>query len=194
VRQQETSLKILMSNYLDFEEEDSLLQSMGRRVKVLINRTPKCHCELAGEGIEYSWGCAKNEYHRQPRQLKRRKEMFRDTVRKSIATDVLRRERIRLFSKRAREYMCAYLVLSQEASAKNDSNNPDSAVDSFAAIPVKIEELAKDFKTHQRALDFDKGFIKAIIVKTTADASSPSTDALMPPPISLMMVSADSLI
>jgi hypothetical protein len=27
---------------------------------VLVDRTPKCHCELAGEGIEYSWGCSKN--------------------------------------------------------------------------------------------------------------------------------------
>ena len=189
-----------MSNCLDFEEEESLLQSMGRRVKVLIDHTSKCHCELAGEGIEYSWGCAKNEYRRQPLQLKRRKETFRDTVRKSIARDVLTRERIRLFSKRAREYICAYLVLSQEASARND-NNSDAAVDSFAAIPVKIEELAKDFKTHRCALDFDKGFIKAVITKTTADASSPLTDALSPltdasspSPISRMMVSADSLI
>ncbi len=146
VRQKETSLKFLMSNCLDFEEEESILQSMRRRVKVLIDHTSKCHCELAGEGIEYSRGCAKNEYRRQPLQLKRRKEMFRDTVRKSIARDVLMRERIRIFSKRAREYICAYLVLSQEASAQNDSNNPDSAVDSFAANPMKLKSLPKTLR------------------------------------------------
>ena len=49
------ALKSLMASCLDFEEEERLLQSMGREMGVLIDRTPKCHCELAGEGIEYSW-------------------------------------------------------------------------------------------------------------------------------------------
>ena len=48
-----TSLKYLLSSCKDFEEEESLLQSMGRKMGVLVDRTPKCHCELAGEGIEY---------------------------------------------------------------------------------------------------------------------------------------------
>jgi len=29
---------------------------------VLVDRTPKYHCELAGEGIAYTWGCSKNYY------------------------------------------------------------------------------------------------------------------------------------
>ena len=33
------------------------------------------------------------------------------------------------------------------------------------ATPVKIKKLVKEFKTHQCALDFHKGFITAIIVK-----------------------------
>ena len=48
-----------MTNCLDFEEEETLLQSMGRGMGVLVDRTPKCHCEMAGEGIEYSCGCQK---------------------------------------------------------------------------------------------------------------------------------------
>jgi hypothetical protein len=39
-----------------------MLQSMGRKMGVMIDRTTKCHPELACEGIEYSWGCAKNFY------------------------------------------------------------------------------------------------------------------------------------
>jgi hypothetical protein len=34
---------------------------------------PKCHCELAGEGVEYSWTCAKNEFQRKPIRLKKAK-------------------------------------------------------------------------------------------------------------------------
>ncbi len=70
-------------------------------MNALIDRTPKCHCELAGEGIEYSWGCAKNEYHRQPLSAKTKKEIFRETVRKSIAKNVLTKERVSLLLKRA---------------------------------------------------------------------------------------------
>jgi len=66
IKQLDTSLKYLMANCVDFEEEESLLQSMGTKMGVIIDRTPKCHCELAGEGIGYSWGCAKNEYRRKP--------------------------------------------------------------------------------------------------------------------------------
>ena len=57
--QKDFSLKLLKGNCLDFEEEETLLQSMGKEMGVLVDRTPKCHCELAGEGIEYSWSCAK---------------------------------------------------------------------------------------------------------------------------------------
>jgi len=59
ILQPETSLKFLLGNCLDFEEEELLLQSKGRILRAKIDQTPKCHCELAGEGIEYSWGCVK---------------------------------------------------------------------------------------------------------------------------------------
>jgi hypothetical protein len=142
-------------------------------MNALIDCTPQCHCELAGEGIEYSWGCAKDEYHHQPLSAKKeKKETFQETVRKSIAKDVLRKERVRLFSKRAREYICAYIVLSQEEGKQNE----DDAVNHCAAVPVKIEQLTKDFKMHRCALDFDKGFINMVITATRTaraiDASS----------------------
>ena len=60
--QQETSLKHLMSTCTDFEEEETMLQSMGTLMGVAIDQSPKCHCEIAGEGIEYTWACAKNHY------------------------------------------------------------------------------------------------------------------------------------
>jgi hypothetical protein len=60
-----------------------MLQSMGQSLGVLINRTPKCHPELTGEGIEYAWGCAKNYYQRLPLDEKRRKEKFMGSVRRS---------------------------------------------------------------------------------------------------------------
>jgi hypothetical protein len=58
-----TSLKELMSSCKDFTEEETMLQSIARKLGVCIGRTPKCHCELAGEGIEYASACLKNKYH-----------------------------------------------------------------------------------------------------------------------------------
>ena len=89
VSQPEMSLEYLLGNCKDFEEEESLLQVMGRKMGVAIDRMPKCHCELAGEGIEYSWGWAKNLYHQKPLSEKKRKEKFRDTVRQCLSRDVL---------------------------------------------------------------------------------------------------------
>jgi hypothetical protein len=63
VLQPTTSLKYMLSSCMDFKEEESLLQSMGRKMGGLVDRTPKCHCELASKGIEYAWGCSKNYYH-----------------------------------------------------------------------------------------------------------------------------------
>jgi hypothetical protein len=99
------SLKSLLGSCVDFDEEETMLQSMGRKMGALINRTPKCHPELAGEGIEYSWGCAKNYYRRLPLEEKRKKEKFLGSMRKSMSREVLSQERIVKFSKRAREYI-----------------------------------------------------------------------------------------
>ena len=60
VVQHEMSLKYLLGNSKNFEEEQSLLQAMGRKLGVTMDQTLKHHCELAREGIEYSWGCTKN--------------------------------------------------------------------------------------------------------------------------------------
>ena len=68
VFQPHTSLKYLMGNCKDFEEEESLLQSIGRKMGVLADRTAKCYCELAGEENEYFWGCVKNFYRHLPLQ------------------------------------------------------------------------------------------------------------------------------
>ena len=93
---------------------------------------------------------------------KRKKEKLRETVRKCLSQEVLTTERIRKFSKRAHEYICAYHALHQGSSS---DELLDTATDSNVATPVNFEKLLKDFKTHRCALDFDKGFIVALIVK-----------------------------
>jgi hypothetical protein len=58
---------------------------------VIIDRTLKYHFEFTGEGIEYSWGCSKNNCNK-PLSVKRKKESFRDTVRQCLSREVLTTE------------------------------------------------------------------------------------------------------
>ena len=65
----EIILRELMRNCHKFIKGETLLQTnpckMGeRRDNILFNRTPKCHPEISGEGIEYSLGSAKYYYRR----------------------------------------------------------------------------------------------------------------------------------
>jgi hypothetical protein len=68
---------------------------------------------------------------------------------------------VRKFSRRAREYILAYHTLHLQQPPSSTSNEADTHL----ITPMKIEALVKDFKTHRCALDFDKGFIKAVITK-----------------------------
>ena len=158
------SLLELVSNCADFENEATLLQTKGQEMGVLVDRTPKCHCELAGEGIEYSWGCTKNLYWRQPLKMKRGKANFRATVRKCFSRDIITIERVRLFSQRARAYMLAYQMLQEEEQGLALSLTGMDV--KSTSCPVKVEKILKKFKTHRCAMDFDKAFCKKIFTKS----------------------------
>jgi hypothetical protein len=151
-----------MSNLKDFEGQETMLQLKATKMGVFMDRTPKCHCELAGEGIEYAWGCAKNHFRRQPLKDKRGKENFRRTVRACFSRDVVTAERIRLFSQRARAYMLAYHKIWQQQQLTTTS--PTSDFDNTTASPVKVEKMLKEFKTHRCAMDFDSSFCKAVFL------------------------------
>jgi hypothetical protein len=135
----ETSLKQILANCSDFEEEEMMLQSMGRNMGVLVDRMPKCHPELAGEGIEYieySWGCAKNRYRQLPIAEKKRKEKFVGSMRLCLSNEVISQQRVVKFLKHAREYICAYHTLHKE----QDETHLDPVV-----TPMKVEKLVKEF-------------------------------------------------
>ena len=59
---EDLSLSVLMASCLDFANEVTELQAVGREMKIEVLLTPKYHCEMAGEGIEFAWGVAKAKY------------------------------------------------------------------------------------------------------------------------------------
>ena len=147
-----TNLKELMENAPDFLNEVTLLQEKLSTLGVTVHRLPKCHAELTGEGIEYSWGFCKNAYRRLPICEKRTKDKFKESVRKVLNRENITTERVRKFARRARAYICAYYRLHH-----GDSNNESKQGDRIS--PEVIEKLVRDFKTHCCALDFENKFI-----------------------------------
>jgi hypothetical protein len=93
----ETSLKHLTSSCVAFEE--TMLQSVISSSGIEIDRSPKCHCKIAEEGIGYSWGCVKNFYCRLLLEDKRGKEKFLNGVRLCMSNKVLICNRIQKFAK-----------------------------------------------------------------------------------------------
>jgi len=149
----DTSYIHLLSQCKEFKNEQSQLEKIGAKYGYEIWFTPKYHCELAGEGIEYIWGYMKWIYCRIKKEKKSTKKMFEDCVKQLVDGNTVSEERIRRFSRRARRYVRAYYV-THFGVDKGD------AMENVAISLELVESMVKDFKTHRCALDFDKKFIK----------------------------------
>jgi hypothetical protein len=79
------SLTHLMSTCTDFKEEETILQTMGRWMGVEVDHTPKCHPQLVGEGIEYTWARCKNHFCNILLDRKRGTENFKLCVSESLS-------------------------------------------------------------------------------------------------------------
>ena len=167
---EDTSLNLLVQRQPDFLSELTLLQYHGKKLGVTIDRTPKCHPEMAGEGIEYAWALAKLFYRAQSIREKRTKDKFRNLVRSSTSrVDVLNLNRIRKCSKRAREYMFAYKAIQEireECSQPIGSSSTSSVTSSMVNEELMhmsyeiIEKSIKVYKTHRSCLDTDLKWVQ----------------------------------
>ncbi len=72
-KKDDTSLNLL-GNCDDFINEESMLQYYGHLMDVAVDQTLTSHCDLAGEGIKYSWAASKNKYQRFPVGAKKEKD------------------------------------------------------------------------------------------------------------------------
>ena len=158
---EEYSLRHLMSNCTDFDTEKSQLQTIAEKYDMEVIMTPKYHCEIAGCGIEYSWGAAKAKYRSISLERKRTKKGFFQSVKDSL--QVLNKTTVRKCDRKSRTYIMAYysievLKVNEEGQSQN---SPDVAISM-----QRIEKFRKLFKSHRCALDFDQKFCKSLILKT----------------------------
>ena len=129
--------RLAMAECLDFTCEETALEQLAHQRGHLLRMTPKGHPELAGVGIEYSWGKAKYNFRKindcDPKN-------FHNLVLQSLSDNVIDRARARKFARRARDYMRAYAT--------------------GVSKHVDIEAQRKTYKTHRCAMDFDELFIR----------------------------------
>ncbi|KAG7349554.1 hypothetical protein IV203_012151 [Nitzschia inconspicua] len=139
----------------DFQNELTHLQVMANELKVQVMFTPKFHAEMAGEGIEYSWGFVKGSYRRKPLQKKRKRADFEDLVDKCTNVETeLTKARIRKFSALARAYLCTYHYLATAEPTAAAIKDNDQEKKQKVPMMDEIESLMNKFKTHRCALGF----------------------------------------
>ena len=108
------SMNLLIKKCSDFVNEKTMLQQIGEEyLGIIVDRTPTCTPELAGEGIEYSWAMAQGWYRMQSLAKKKGKANYHNLVRECVGSNILTVNRVRMFSRRAREYMVAYYQLAK---------------------------------------------------------------------------------
>ena len=151
-----TSLQHIMGMCFDFLNEEGMMQHIAKEIGVVVLLTPKCHAELAGEGVEYLWACAKGAYRNLTLRQKKGKDNFNASVRHCLSEEVITKVRIRKFARRARQYLMAYHAIDTQQVDKQTQS------DCTTYGPVALTKLIGLFKTHRCAFDFDYKFIMSV--------------------------------
>lgn len=143
------SLNALIRKCPDFVNEPTMMQYIAKeKLGIIVDRSPKCSPELAGEGIEYVWACSKGWYRAQALSRKKNKASFHKLVNECLGSDVITIERARMFSRRAREYMVAYHKL---------------AGDDKSATPALLSQAIKVRKHHTEVTDISFAWISDVM-------------------------------
>ena len=161
-------LNCMLSQCKDFQDENSDLEFLVEEIsdKVDCNFSilfaPKFHCELAGEGIEYSWGASKKIYRRYPLSIRKTFELFQAAVLKALrSVNIIS---CRRFSAKSRRYMMVY---------QHQQLSPDETLSLEGN-----EKLLKLYKSHRDVAKTDASFIVKIMKESMGvDVSDISSSA-----------------
>ena len=140
----EKNIEHVLSCLPDFKNERTALQHRVEKRGHILVLSPKFHPEVAGVGIEYSWGMSKLKFRRE----------INDEVAKNLHANILRcfcrktiltLARVRRFARRTRDYCRAYLELEKSPGGAESKDS--------------IEKMRKACKAHRNIIDMEPGFI-----------------------------------
>jgi len=155
-----------MASLPDFVHEETLLQlhAEDRRTtdcQIMMIRRPKCHPEIAGEGIEYDWAGAKSSYRRSKLTVSAKKGAanFRKYLVKQSLESVNFKQIIS-FSRRAREYMLAYDVLAHWEGLPKEIKGEEPLLETSAQL---LDSIVNERKKSHHRVGKDGNFVKKIM-------------------------------
>ncbi|KAJ1427294.1 hypothetical protein B484DRAFT_396149 [Ochromonadaceae sp. CCMP2298] len=108
-----------LARCVDFKTETTALQELLESRGHILVTSVKCHPELAGCGIEYSWGKSKLEFRKKNNCTGKKRCNLKDRVASSLDIgSVLPLERIWKFERRTRDYKNVYIKLEVAIGVK----------------------------------------------------------------------------
>ena len=90
--------------------------------------------------------------------MKKGKEKFDALVSKCISRDTMKKELVRRFSKRARQYMLSYKSIEMTNTNNQSFGNVEQSI-----YYQQIEKMKALLKCHRAAIDFDQKFVMKAI-------------------------------
>ena len=140
----EMNIEAVLGGLPDFKNERTALQHTVEKRGHILVMSPKFHPEVAGVGIEYSWGMSKLKFRREIND-ENPKHLHDNIVKSMCRGTILTLSRVRRFARRTRDYCRAYLRLEK---VENGTESKDS-----------IEKMRKTCKAHRNIIDMEPGFL-----------------------------------
>lgn len=130
----------------NFKNERTALQHIVESRGHILMLSPKCHPEVAGVGIESSWGFSKQKFRRVYNDEV--PEHLHANIAKSMCTEKhLTIGRVRRFTRRTRDYCRAYRDLALRGVVAKSKD--------------MIEKMRNKQKVHRNIIDMEPGFLGA---------------------------------
>ena len=146
-------------NCPDFAEERSVLQELLDKNNDIVLLSPKCHPELAGNGIEYCIGFAKMQFRRIFNNGIGGDSLTKNTF---ASLESITMEHVWKYSRRSRDYLHVYNALHDQ-SVDNATNKIDLTGECNTSHQM-LEDMRKTRKTHRNILDIEYKFLKEDLI------------------------------
>lgn len=104
-RGEDLSMVHVLQNCFDFATEKTAFQDMLLKRGHIPEMSPKCHPEVAGVGVEYCWGKAKQHFRRHTDHIGKH---LHENIVYCLSKEVQPLRRVRKYARKARAYRRAY--------------------------------------------------------------------------------------
>ena len=144
---------LVLSQCFDFSNEIGALKDIVHARGHILLLSPKCHPELAGCGVEYSWGRSKTVFRREKNDLIAKH--LHANILQSLSPEALPISLIWRFERRTRDYRRMYKDL--QIKMESGIVCADDVCYKF------LETMRKTYKSHRNIEEIDRNFISAAV-------------------------------